>query len=151
MKKIINGLRYDTETAEHLGSDWYSSPGDLNYWGEDLYRKKTGEFFLYGEGGAMSRYSKPSGTNSWSGSERIMPMTYQEAQAWAEKHLDGGDYEKIFGEVEEDGTIEQIGIQVTKSLAEKLRRRAAQEGKSFSEVASDALTAWLNKKEEADG
>ncbi len=48
MKKIINGKRYDTETAKLIGSDGYSNPSDFNYWSEDLYQKKTGEFFLYG-------------------------------------------------------------------------------------------------------
>ena len=55
MKKIINHKMYNTETAERLAS---SSNGygydDFRYMEEQLYRKKTGEFFLYGEGGALS-------------------------------------------------------------------------------------------------
>ena len=63
--------------------------------------KKTGEFFLYGEGGAMSKYTKSCGDNSWTGAEEIIPMTEEEARKWVEKHGDGDDYEEIFGEVEE--------------------------------------------------
>ncbi len=41
MKKIINGKRYDTDTAKILGSVGYSHPGDFNFWVERLYSKKT--------------------------------------------------------------------------------------------------------------
>ena len=48
MKKIINGKKYDTETATSVGE--YSSNyacSDYKYYDETLYKKKTGEFFLY--------------------------------------------------------------------------------------------------------
>jgi len=57
MKKIINGKKYDTETATKLGEDCRGYRGDIDFWSEELYRKKTGEFFLYGEGGARSQYN----------------------------------------------------------------------------------------------
>lgn len=102
MKQIINGKKYNTETAKEMGcwSNNYSY-GDFNYCRESLYRKKTGEYFLYGVGGAMSKYSQSCGQNSWSGGEKIMPMTESEAKRWAEKHLTADEYEEIFGEVEE--------------------------------------------------
>ena len=39
--------------------------------------------------------------NSGGPGEKIMPMTMDEAQSWAEEHLDGDDYIAIFGEPEE--------------------------------------------------
>ena len=52
MKQIINGKKYDTETAERLACEDAGLPvNDFAYWCEELYRKKTGEFFLHGEGG----------------------------------------------------------------------------------------------------
>jgi hypothetical protein len=101
VKKIIQGKKYDTETAEFLGVDSHLAPNDLNYWREELYRKKTGEFFLYGDGGANSKYSKSVGANQWMGSEAIIPYTEAEAKHWAENHLSVEKYEKIFGEVKE--------------------------------------------------
>jgi hypothetical protein len=101
MKMIIKGKKYDTETAEFLGSDSHLWPNDLDFWKEELYRKKTGEFFLYGEGGARSKYGKEVSTNSWSGSETIIPLTEDRARNWAENHLSVEKYEEIFGEVEE--------------------------------------------------
>jgi hypothetical protein len=101
MKKIVNGKRYDTDTAKLLGSAGYSHPGDFSFWQETLYQKKTGEFFLHGVGGAMSRYARQTGQNEWSGGEKIIPLTREEARKWIEKNLDVEEYEEIFGEVEE--------------------------------------------------
>ena len=101
MKKIINGRMYDTKTATLIGSTGYGYPNDFEYWRENLYRKKTGEFFLYGEGGPMSKYSHRTGQNEWSGGEEIIPLTVEEAQEWAEKHLEVEEYEQIFGKVKE--------------------------------------------------
>ncbi len=124
MKKIINGKRYDTDTAKLIGEDSYSNPGDLNYWHEELYQKKTGEYFLYGEGGAMSSYSRQTGQNEWSGGEEIKPLTLKEAQAWGEKRLSGNEYEETFGKVEEGKS--QIATWIPneiKKMADELRER----------------------------
>ena len=51
MKKIINGKVYDTEKAKQVA--YYSSAGswrDFQHYEETLYLKKTGEYFLFGEG-----------------------------------------------------------------------------------------------------
>lgn len=102
MKQIINGKKYNTETAKEVGR-WSNncSYRDFNYCEETLYRKKTGEYFLYGMGGAMSKYSQSCGQNTWSSGEEINPMTESEARDWAEKYLTADEYEEIFGEVEE--------------------------------------------------
>ena len=90
MKKVIKGKVYDTETAKKVAS-WYSSyaRSDFYYYEEKLYQKKTGEFFIYGEGNAASPYSRSCGQNERCGGEKITPLTFKEAQEWAEKHLDG--------------------------------------------------------------
>lgn len=102
MKKIINGKMYNTETAKLIGS-WdnghYTS--DFSYCSEELYLKKTGEFFLFGEGGAMSKYAKSCGDNSWGWGKSITPMSNDEARKWAEKHLEVNEYIAAFGEPEE--------------------------------------------------
>ena len=93
--------KYDTDTATFLGDFCYSDPGDFNYYEEELYQKRTGEFFIYGKGGPRSPYAKAIGQNSWTGSENIVPLTIADAMEWAEKNMDVDDYEDIFGEVEE--------------------------------------------------
>lgn len=102
MKKVINGKMYNTETAKAVGYYDNNLPrNDLGYCEETLYKKKTGEFFLYGIGGPASKYSKPVIDLNWSGSESIIPLSNEEAKKWAETNLDTNKYEKIFGEVEE--------------------------------------------------
>ncbi len=101
MKKIINGKRYDTDTAKILGSAGYSHPGDFSFWLERLYRKRTGEYFLHGVGGPMSKYARQVSLNEWTGGEEIHPLSPEEAQDWAEKHLEVEEFELIFGTCEE--------------------------------------------------
>ncbi|MBO4714874.1 MAG: hypothetical protein J5672_02105, partial [Verrucomicrobia bacterium] len=66
---------------------------------ETLYQKKNGEWFLLGEGGAMTRYCINSGDSRCGGSN-IIPLTENEAKKWVEIHHND-DYEQLFGEVEE--------------------------------------------------
>lgn len=101
MKKIINGKMYNTETAEIIAS-WDNGlcGNDFNACSETMYRKKTGEFFLHGEGGANTIYSEQNG--DWrSGSSVIIPYTEEEARTWLEEKGDADTYEAIFGQVEE--------------------------------------------------
>ena len=142
MKKIIKNKVYDTDTAIRLAT--YSSPGgprDFSHYEESLYRKKTGEYFLHGIGGPMTRYAVPVDTNSWSGGERIMPLTYNEASEWAQEHLDGDDYEAIFGAVIEDEGKKAVTYRLTAANAEKLRRIAERESMSASDYLDRVLAS----------
>lgn len=100
-KKIINGKMYNTETAKELADYWNGYHGhDFGYTWEYLFIKKTGEYFLYGEGGALSRYAEHVAGGSVFG-RKIIPMTEKEAQEWVMEHCDADTYIKLFGEVEE--------------------------------------------------
>lgn len=100
MKKIIKGKTYNTETAQYLGFYSSGNPSDLNHYQEELYIKKTGEYFLYGTGGPASKYSKQT-ESWWTGSEDILPMSKEAAMEWAERYLSAREYCEIFGEPEE--------------------------------------------------
>lgn len=85
VKKIINGKMYNTETAREVAC--YSnnvSVTDFSFYIERLYKKKTGEYFLYGRGGAASKYSESAGQNCWTGGYRIIPFTINDAKGWME-------------------------------------------------------------------
>lgn len=85
MKAIINGKTYNTETAKFISRDKFSEAtpkNDLEYFKECLYQKKTGEYFLYGEGGPNSKYSKNTKENEWSYGRKILPLTEKEANDW---------------------------------------------------------------------
>lgn len=139
MKKIINGKRYDTETAQQVAQHTHSYPSEFDYFTETLYRKKGGEFFLHGYGHAASPYCEWVDNSTRSAGERIMPMTYAEAQEWAEKHLDADEYEAIFGEVEEDGTRTVLPVSLTTAQLEQIKRLAAQDGAA-------KLSPWILAK-----
>lgn len=102
MKKIINGKKYDTDTATCIGfrDNGYNAE-DFNHQEELLYQKKTGEFFIYGIGGANSEYSKVWGSNSRCGGSKIIPLSTEEAKEWAQELCSVEKYEELFGEVEE--------------------------------------------------
>lgn len=139
MNKVINGKRYDTDRAKMLAERTYSDPGDFRYLREVLYVKRTGEFFLFGEGGPMSKYREWINDHSWTGGEAIKPMTEQEARAWAEQYLDGDEYEKIFGEVEEDGTMKTVTFSIPAYLHEKLKKEGVKRGVAASQVLADLI------------
>ena len=139
MKKIISGKIYDTDKAKYLGVDSYSNPSDFHYWCEELYQKRTGEFFLYGKGGPMSRYAERIEQNGWSGGEQIIPLTYDKAREWAEEHLRVEYYEEIFGEVSEDAEDVYLHLKVSAATDAKLRRIAGEQGISITAALEEII------------
>ncbi|MCL2377822.1 MAG: hypothetical protein FWC77_01710 [Defluviitaleaceae bacterium] len=110
MKKIINGKRYDTATAKDLGEKDYYNNGNWFYT-ETLFQKITGEFFLFTSSDERNIYAPENG---------IKPLGLSAAQTWAEEHLDGDEYEAIFGEV--DDSKVQVAFWV--SVSDKVRADA---------------------------
>lgn len=143
MNKIINQKRYNTETAKCLGV-WNNGHygNDFNACEEKLYIKKTGEYFLHGKGGAMSKYAAPHGENMGSG-EEIIPLSYEAATKWAEKHMNGSEYEAIFGEVEEDTEDgeekEKITITLPADVVLSLKEKKELNGVNISRQVAKAL------------
>ena len=82
MKRIIDGKVYDTETANVVESDEYSTPGDFHHTFQTLYVTKKGSYFFHGGGGPMTEYAVSVGNNSTSGSERIWTAEKEEVVAW---------------------------------------------------------------------
>lgn len=135
MKKIINGKKYDTETAELL-HEWHNVEyvTDFDYYSEELYRKRTGEYFLYGEGNARSKYAKAIGNNSWGGGEIIQPLTYEAARQWMEDHATADEYEAVFGEASEDGEDVAVTFRISTAARERLRKASEKTGKTQSAI-----------------
>lgn len=103
MKKIIKGRLYDTDTAKEIAADGNGlSPRDFRSYSETLYLKRTGEYFLCGEGGPMTKYARRyCDGNGLIGGSGIIPLTAEEAREWGEKHMSADDYIAAFGPVEE--------------------------------------------------
>ncbi len=98
MKKIIKGKIYDTEVAECVASYSFSGGNDFRYISEKLYRTFKGAFFLYGEGGPMTKYAVDCGNNSRCGGREIAPMNTTEAMHWLEQHDFPEVIEKYFSD-----------------------------------------------------
>lgn len=139
MKKIINGKRYDTDTAKKIGDDYYSNPRDFNYWEETLYRKNTGEYFLHGEGGPASKYAVTIGQNQWSGGEKIIPLNEAAAKKWAEDHLSADEYEKYFVLDEDETEKKTVTFSLPLDVIEMIKRGAAEKGISMSDYVANKV------------
>ncbi|WP_314944901.1 hypothetical protein [Olsenella uli] len=134
MRKIINGKAYDTETAHEVGGWGRGSYGDFDSVEETLYRKKTGEYFIYGHGGARTRYAKTDELGDWTGGSEIIPVSLDRARKWAEGHLDADEYETEFGPVSEDGGDEVVSARVSAAAKRALEREAQRTGESQTAV-----------------
>ncbi len=98
MRKIIEGKRYDTDTATHVANHNNGhSRGDFHWINEDLYQTPKGNRFVHGSGGAKTHYVRQPGSNEWSGSQDIFTLSPQEALKWLEEHGQTAAIEKYFG------------------------------------------------------
>lgn len=140
MKKIIRGLKYDTDTAKEVG-EWDNGfpVNDFNYEEEHLYKKRSGQFFIHGWGGPKTKYAVATGLNCWTGGEKITPVSYDEAREWAEEKLDAEEYESIFGTVQESGERAVTAISISALAMEKLRTMAAKEKKTMSGLIEEMI------------
>ena len=143
MKKIIEGKKYDTETAKKVGENGYGDYGDYKFVYKSLYRKKNGEFFLHCEGGAGTQFAKKVGTNAWQQGEIIEPMSYTEAMEWAEENLSGDEYEAIFGEVPEDDSTSVLSARISTSTIEKLKRFQSVSGEKMGSIVEKAIENYI--------
>ena len=100
MKKIINGLRYDTETATEVtvlrsGED----DKDDEYFTEALYKTQKGAWFIVGNGGIDSKYGLlEEMTGLVMDMDLILPLTEDEVMARLEEHNEVELLEEHFGD-----------------------------------------------------
>ena len=143
MKKIINGKTYDTSKAKRIG-DWDNDypRNDFHYCEETLYQKKTGEFFLHGEGGGLSKYAcREADGMTWG--EQIIPLSFDEAREWSESKLDADVYIGIFGEPEEDDSKTLLSAYIRKDMFDRIKQEAAKSGKTVSVLVEELLTVSM--------
>lgn len=132
MQKIIRGKRYDTDTAQKVCSVDNGLPeSDFDALCEQLYIKRTGEFFLYGYGGARTAYAEADG-NMWTSGERIVPLSEADAKAFVEEHGTPEVYEQYFGEASEGET--RTTIILSETAKKKLQRLALEKRVSISQI-----------------
>jgi len=88
MIKVIDGKRYNTETAELIFTRWNGYPrSDFKFRAKQLFRTKNGAWFMFHEGGAMSDMATSHG-NSRGWGEDIEPVNDDDAYGFLESHSD---------------------------------------------------------------
>lgn len=143
MTKIINNRKYDTDTARKVGHWDNGEYGGLHFCEETLYRKRTGEYFLFGCGRAGSKYAKSKGSNSWSSGEMIIPMTWDAAREWAEERLSADEYEFEFGKISDDESKVTITVSLPANVVKMAKREAARDEISLSEFIEKYIISRL--------
>ena len=76
MKETINRKVYDTDNAKMLGCKYVGEFGQSDGYEERLLVTKAGHHFIYGVGGAESKYIKPT----------IKPLTDKQAEEWKKEN-----------------------------------------------------------------
>ncbi len=102
MKKIIDGVLYNTETSQEIASDhnrFASGVTDFSHWEETLYESKKGNWFLVGSGGPSSKYSRPCQGGYSGDTDVFTPLTVSEAIEWLER---AGETELLLKHFPED-------------------------------------------------
>lgn len=148
MHKIIANKVYDTDTAKALGNWQRGFSSEKGYISETLYMKKTGEYFLHGEGGPRSRYAQRVAPNTWGYGERIIPISEEEAHSWAENHLTSASYDLVFGTVVDDESLSSVTLKLKSSTTEKLHRIARKRGLLLSQMAEELISSALDSKDD---
>lgn len=139
MKRIIGGRKYDTGTARELGAWDNGAYGDFDFCSESLYRKKNGEFFLYGRGGARSPYADRRG-DRWGSGEAIRPLSVEDARRWAEEHLSANEYEDAFGPAP-DGEAVMVAARVSTAARAALDREVERTGRTAASIIDELLVS----------
>jgi len=85
MEKLIDGKLYSTDEAERVAT-WrnVADRSNFNYCREELYRTDSGRWFIYGSGGAKSKYSETT-AHGTEGGEDIRAVTPDEAFQWCQR------------------------------------------------------------------
>lgn len=144
MKKVVQGVLCDTDTAKRLGEYQFLSRRDFHFVREELYRTKSGKYFLFGEGGPASPYATKVAQNEWTGGEKIKLLPPEAARQWAEENLEGDDYIAAFGDPE-DGDYYNIAVDsATKARLDKIKSST---GKTLRQIVAEAIAAYAKSRE----
>lgn len=140
-KKVIGGKRYDNKTAKYISSTCQQDGSFSDYF-EDLYLKKTGEYFLVGYGNAASKYAAPyPGGGSQSG-EKIIPLSIEEAKNWIEKH-NNDLYEELF--LIDDENQKAFSFLMDETLYYKIKSISDYYSTSMKDFVIQALEKYVDR------
>ena len=99
MKRVIEGKRYDTETADcvaDISPRRYANDASNFHWEDTyLYRTKKGAWFIAGKGHAASRWATACG-NGYGPGSGLQVVTAEDARLFLEQYGTVEDVEQYF-------------------------------------------------------
>lgn len=129
MKKIINRKLYNTDTATKIAHyELNVSKDDPTWYEEDLYRKRSGEYFIHGSGNELTRYAQTKPEIGSRAGESIVFLTYAQAEEWSKRHMPPKEYSAEFGKIKKSDKRMHITLSISEDAADTARRNAAQCG-----------------------
>lgn len=134
MHRVVNGKKYDTETAHCVGEVESGESLATDYESHGLYRKKTGEYFVCDMGGAHTQYAKYSRMRNGRrvAGFVITPLSYEQAEYWARLNLDSAEYDREFGDAAEGDVM--LCVRVPARTYVSIKRDAQKTGKTMKET-----------------
>lgn len=151
IKRTINGRRYDP-TSSTLIFEYHTDDvqGIPNSWTtEALYRKRNGEYFLHCSGGSASRYSAFDIALGNIEGQKLIPMTNGAAEVWAKECMPSSDFTSHFGKPLTDNTKKTVSFSLSTATIEHLRRRAADNRYSISDMLEQIIMQDSAEQNEA--
>lgn len=151
MKKIIEGIGYDTQKATFLGQvNSEFSKEDIRWSVTELYRTRSGKYFIHGSGGPGSPYSVwDNESDAHIDGEVILPMSQYDVITWAEEYLPDDKLKSVIKDIRQEAKLQNIDIPTNLITAsqkltqrERKARRAAVQAKEATQRASRIYVDW---------
>ncbi len=126
MKKVIEGVGYDTKKAIFLGqvSSGFSKE-DIRWSVTELYRTRSGNYFLQGYGGPGSPYAVwDNESDAHVHGEAIIPTALYDVIAWAEEYLPDEKLKIVLKDIRQEAKRQNIKVPTyLKAASQKLTLR----------------------------
>jgi len=130
MKKVINGVLYNSDNAKQVGVYGHVTGGNVVKT-ETLYKTREGNYFI------LER-DMAGGMGAASG--RMIPLSAQQANDWAKKHLGEYPYAAEFKTGSQEEPREKtLPIALPSDLVHKLEQLQAAQGKTIAQIIESAL------------
>lgn len=147
--RIFNSI-YDTDTARKIAERKSASFNTDESFRETLFRKKGGEFFLFGEGGKESKYRKATAKGYING-QKIIPLTYKEADNWLKQASTTNPklkplYKRIFDISDAESKKVAVTFRVKQATKNKIEKIATIMNVHQGDVIDNLLKEYKEKK-----
>lgn len=135
MKKIINNRVFDTDTAQLIKcADHDNITSNEGSCKQNLYRKRTGDYFLCVSGARADSFHNLRLTDAKHDRERhIYLLTFEQARAWCEAEMTAEEWLENF-EPAEDDSLAALNLTLSAAAVSKFKLSAQQQQISQKEL-----------------